>query len=203
MSGALAADEEFSDCERRNSGWIDQDVNAWSSLGYVAVGLVLLVARSGVVAIASLDRAFAFFVGARGVRAASCTTPRRPMCHRRLHDVPLAAMVAFMAGWHVGRILAPPVESRSARSPSVSRSGALCWQFRRPGRECDRRRERRGHRRCRGVRPPPASAPSHLDDAAPRALLVVALVVLGVRHPARVRSAPPIRGRSPTVCGMC
>ncbi|MET0911601.1 MAG: hypothetical protein ABWZ99_19200, partial [Ilumatobacteraceae bacterium] len=42
MSSVVAASEQFSDCERRGNGWMDQDVNAWTSLGYAAAGLVVL-----------------------------------------------------------------------------------------------------------------------------------------------------------------
>jgi glycerol-3-phosphate O-acyltransferase / dihydroxyacetone phosphate acyltransferase len=105
-SGSVAATEDFSDCERRGSGWIDQDVNAWTSLGYVAVGLLLVaeVARS------RLPRsiiAFAAFVVVEGFGSFVYHADATDLS-QGLHDIPLAAMVAFIAGWHVGRLLASP-----------------------------------------------------------------------------------------------
>ena len=101
--GVVAAEDgEFSDCERRGSGWIDQDVNAWTSLGYVAVGLLLVaeVARS------RLPRSigvFAAFVVLEGFGSFLYHADATDLS-QGLHDIPLAAMVAFIAGWHVGRL---------------------------------------------------------------------------------------------------
>ena len=104
--GLVAENDEFSDCERRASGWIDQDVNAWTSLGYVAVGLLLVaeVARS------RLPRsiaAFAAFVTLEGFGSFLYHADATDLS-QGLHDIPLAAMVAFIAGWHVGRLFGSP-----------------------------------------------------------------------------------------------
>ncbi len=106
MSGALAADEEFSDCERRNSGWIDQDVNAWTSLGYVVIGLVLAreIWRS------RLPRSVGAFAAVLVLEGGGSFLYHAEATDfsQTLHDVPLAGMVAFIAGWHVGRLLGAP-----------------------------------------------------------------------------------------------
>lgn len=100
----------YADCER-DDGWLGQDVNAWSSLGYVAVGAVLLVAvlrRRIVAAIAALG-ALAIIEGAgsvlyHGVGGAVA---------QALHDLALAGMLGFIAGWQVGRSVAPSVRAAS------------------------------------------------------------------------------------------
>jgi len=102
----VTATEEFSDCERRNDGWIDQDVNAWTSLAYVAVGL--LIARE--VWTSRLPRSIAAFAVVLVLEGAGSFLYHAEATglSQALHDVPLAAMVAFIAGWHVGRVVGAP-----------------------------------------------------------------------------------------------
>jgi 1-acyl-sn-glycerol-3-phosphate acyltransferase len=102
VSGVVGQVEDFTDCERRDSGWIDQDVNAWTSLGYVAVGLFLL----GEVWRSRLPRSMAAFGATLVLEGVGSWLYHAEVTDlsQALHDVPLAAMVAFIAGWHVGRL---------------------------------------------------------------------------------------------------
>jgi hypothetical protein len=90
------------DCELRDEWFLAQDVNAWSSLTYLAVGLsiVFAVARRGVprafVALGlatALEGAGSLLYHGSGGRGAQV-----------LHDGALIAMLGFVAGWHVGRL---------------------------------------------------------------------------------------------------
>ena len=138
MTATLRRAPEFSDCERRNSGWIDQDVNAWTSLAYVAVGLAIAreVWRS------RLPRsiaAFAFVVVLEGAGSFLYHAEATDLS-QALHDVPLAAMVAFIAGWHVGRVVGSPgTVARSAGSRLGVAISCASGRGRHPGRERDRR----------------------------------------------------------------
>jgi glycerol-3-phosphate O-acyltransferase / dihydroxyacetone phosphate acyltransferase len=91
-----------SDCELRDDWLLEQDVNAWSSLAYVAAGLLLLwqVGRGRlpravlglvVVSIAEGVGSLLYHGAASGVA-------------QFLHDVPLIGALGFVAGWHVGRL---------------------------------------------------------------------------------------------------
>ncbi len=93
---------EVSDCEQRDDWLLEQDVNAWSSLAYVAAGLVL--ARE--VHRARLPRAV---YGIAAVTVAEgfgsfIYHGRASDVGQFLHDVPLVGALAFVAGWHVGRL---------------------------------------------------------------------------------------------------
>ena len=90
------------DCERRDDWLLEQDVNAWSSLAYVAAGLMLAwaVRRArlpravyGLAAIAVAEGFGSFLYHG----AASDVG-------QFLHDVPLIGALGFVAGWHVGRL---------------------------------------------------------------------------------------------------
>ncbi len=90
------------DCEVRDDWFFAQDVNAWSSLAYFAVGLfiVLAVARRGVPAAfvalgvaTALEGVGSLLYHGSGGRAAQV-----------LHDGALIAVLGFAAGWHVGRM---------------------------------------------------------------------------------------------------
>ena len=95
--------DETADCEVRDTWFLEQDVNAWTSLSYVAAGIILLVevARSrlpkAVLALALVAVAEGFgsllFHGTGGEFS------------QFLHDVPMIGALGFIAGWHVGRLL--------------------------------------------------------------------------------------------------
>jgi 1-acyl-sn-glycerol-3-phosphate acyltransferase len=96
------AGAETGDCERRDDWFLEQDVNAWSSLAYVAAGVVLLVELTRRRLPAAMF-ALAVLLVAEGLGsflyhgAASDTS-------QFLHDVPLIGALGFVAGWHVGRL---------------------------------------------------------------------------------------------------
>jgi glycerol-3-phosphate O-acyltransferase/dihydroxyacetone phosphate acyltransferase len=96
------ADTGTSDCEVRDDWLLEQDVNAWSSLAYVAAGLVLVweVHRSRLprAALGLAAVAIAEGVGSLLYHGAASDVGQF------LHDVPLAGALAFVAGWHVGRL---------------------------------------------------------------------------------------------------
>ena len=91
-----------SDCELRDDWFLEQDLNAWSSLAYVVAGLLLAweVHRS------RLPRAvwgLAAVVAAEGVGSLLYHGAASDVS-QFLHDVPLIGALAFVAGWHVGRL---------------------------------------------------------------------------------------------------
>ena len=93
---------ETSDCELRDEWLLEQDVNAWSSLAYVAAGLALAweVRRArlprAVYGLAAITVAEGF--GSLLYHGAASDFGQF------LHDVPLIGALAFVAGWHVGRL---------------------------------------------------------------------------------------------------
>ncbi len=102
-SSLVAGGDEFADCERRNNSFLEQDVNAWSSLAYLAVGIVIAVE----VRRARLPRAvhaFALVTALEGVGSLLYHGHASDLS-QALHDIPLIAMLAFIAGWHVGRLV--------------------------------------------------------------------------------------------------
>jgi len=91
-----------SDCELRDDWWLEQDVNAWTSLAYLAAGLLLAweVHRS------RLPRAaygLAAVVAAEGIGSFLYHGAASDVS-QFLHDVPLIGALSFVAGWHVGRL---------------------------------------------------------------------------------------------------
>ncbi len=91
-----------SDCEARDDWLLEQDVNAWSSLAYVAAGLVLVwqVARG------RLPRAvlgLAVVVAVEGIGSLLYHGAASDLA-QFLHDIPLIGALGFIAGWHVGRL---------------------------------------------------------------------------------------------------
>ena len=91
------------DCEQRDDWFLEQDVNAWTSLAYVAVGAVLAweVARRRLPAAVY---AFAFVVAAEGVGSWLYHGDSSDLS-QYLHDVPLIGALGFVAGWHLGRLV--------------------------------------------------------------------------------------------------
>ncbi|MGB7880414.1 MAG: hypothetical protein WBL31_16740, partial [Ilumatobacteraceae bacterium] len=90
------------DCERRDDWFLEQDVNAWSSLAYVAAGALLAwqVARRG---LPTAVYAFAAVVAAEGVGSLLYHGAASDLS-QYLHDVPLIGALGFVAGWHAGRL---------------------------------------------------------------------------------------------------
>ena len=91
-----------SDCELRDDWWLEQDVNAWTSLGYLVAGVLLAweVHRS------RLPRAvygLAAVVAAEGIGSFAYHGAASDVS-QFLHDVPLIGALCFIAGWHVGRL---------------------------------------------------------------------------------------------------
>jgi hypothetical protein len=94
-----------SDCELRDDWLLEQDVNAWSSLAYVAAGLLLAweVGRG------RLPRAvlgLAVVTVAEGIGSLLYHGAASDV-GQFLHDVPLIGALGFVAGWHVGRLVGP------------------------------------------------------------------------------------------------
>jgi len=96
------ADDATTDCELRDDWLLEQDVNAWTSLAYVAAGAVLVgeVRRRrlppAVYALAAMAIAEGF--GSLAYHGADSDIGQF------LHDVPLIGVLGFVAGWHVGRL---------------------------------------------------------------------------------------------------
>ncbi len=107
MSSVTAADD--SDCELRDGWFFEQDVNAWTSLSYIAVGVVVLlvvvrrrlppafIALGAVVALEGIGSTL--YHGGSGDIA------------QLLHDVPMIGALGFVAGWHLGRLRDRDTES--------------------------------------------------------------------------------------------
>lgn len=90
------------DCELRDAWGFDQDVNAWSSVAFVVAGVVIATwALRG-----RLPRAFVVLGGLLVVEGAgSVLSHGAPSTAAQLlHDVPIFAIVGFVAGWHVGQV---------------------------------------------------------------------------------------------------
>ncbi len=93
---------DTSDCELRDEWLLEQDVNAWTSLAYVAAGFVLAweVRRSrlprAVYGLAAIAVAEGF--GSLLYHGSDSDVGQF------LHDVPLIGALGFVAGWHVGRL---------------------------------------------------------------------------------------------------
>jgi hypothetical protein len=90
------------DCERRDDWFFEQDVNAWSSLAYVAAGVVLLVELTRRRLPAAMF-ALAIALVAEGVGSLLYHGAAGDVS-QFLHDVPLIGALGFVAGWHVGRL---------------------------------------------------------------------------------------------------
>jgi hypothetical protein len=113
------------DCESRDDWFLAQDVNAWTSLAYVVAGLAVGV---GVVR-RQLPRSFAALatmtvlagVGSWLYHGTSGEVAQL------LHDVCLLGVVAYVAGWHVGRLAgAPDLGALVGLSTGVV-AGAVAW----------------------------------------------------------------------------
>jgi glycerol-3-phosphate O-acyltransferase/dihydroxyacetone phosphate acyltransferase len=114
MSARAVAAADIADCERRDGGFMGQDVNAWTSLGYAAVGVLVAV----VVLRRRLPRAFLALAAVTVVEGLGSLLYHggRGDAAQLLHDVPLVAALGFVAGWQAGRL---------ARRPQVTSTAAL------------------------------------------------------------------------------
>ena len=101
MADPVSADT--GDCERRDDWFLEQDVNAWSSLAYVAAGFVLLVELARRRLPASMC-ALAILLVAEGAGSLLYHGAASDVS-QFLHDVPLIGALGFVAGWHVGRLV--------------------------------------------------------------------------------------------------
>ena len=92
-----------SDCEQRDGWFLEQDVNAWSSLAYVAAGAIVLweVARRR---LPSAAAGLASLLVAEGVGSLLYHGAAGDVS-QFLHDVPLIGALSFVAGWHAGRLV--------------------------------------------------------------------------------------------------
>jgi hypothetical protein len=98
----LITQGEFADCEAHDGGLLAQDVNAWSSLALVAVGIVIVgfvVRRRASPAFLGLAAAIA----AGGVGSVLYHGDPGDTA-QVVHDGSLVASAGFVAGWHVGRL---------------------------------------------------------------------------------------------------
>lgn len=105
------------DCELRDSWFLGQDVNAWTSLAYAACGLVIVA----VVARRRLPRPFAalgVLVAVEGGGSLLYHGGTGDLA-QLLHDVPLVGALGFVAGWHAGR-----AAGRAGEAAPAGRVGA-------------------------------------------------------------------------------
>jgi hypothetical protein len=99
MSAATAG---VADCEAHDAGLFAQDVNAWTSLALVAVGLVIV----GFVVGRRLPAAFVGLAGAvvAGGVGSMLYHGDPGDLSQLVHDGTLVASAGFVAGWHIGRL---------------------------------------------------------------------------------------------------
>jgi hypothetical protein len=100
------------DCERRDDWFLEQDVNAWTALAYVAVGVLVIA----VVFRRTLPRAFLAFGVLVTVEGAGSFLfhGASGRLAEYVHDVPLIGVVGFIAGWQAGRLRRPGDASMGA-----------------------------------------------------------------------------------------
>jgi hypothetical protein len=98
----VAAATGVADCEAHDGGLFAQDVNAWTSLALVAVGLVIV----GLVVRRRLPAAFvglAVAIVAGGVGSVLYHGDPGDLS-QLVHDGTLVASAGFVAGWHLSRL---------------------------------------------------------------------------------------------------
>jgi hypothetical protein len=93
---------DFADCEAPDGWMLAQDVNAWSSLSYLAAGLGIVVA----VVRWRVPRAFLGLAVAIAVEGLGSMLYHGDPTDtaQLLHDAALVASLGFVTGWHVGRL---------------------------------------------------------------------------------------------------
>lgn len=90
------------DCELHDDWLAGQDVNAWTSLSYLAVGAVIVA----VVVRRKLPPAFAALGAVAALEGIGSLLYHGGTgdAVQLVHDMPLIGMLGFLAGWHVGRL---------------------------------------------------------------------------------------------------
>ncbi len=91
------------DCEVRDDWFLEQDVNAWSSLAYLVAGAALLVQVSRH-RLPTAAYGLAAVVAAEGLGSLLYHGAAGDLS-QFLHDVPLIGALGFVAGWHAGRLV--------------------------------------------------------------------------------------------------
>jgi len=94
---------DTADCELRDDWFLEQDVNAWSSLAYLVAGVVLAVQVSRH-RLPAAAYGLAAVVAAEGVGSLLFHGAAGDLS-QFLHDVPLIGALGFVAGWHAGRLV--------------------------------------------------------------------------------------------------
>ncbi len=125
IAGRLPSADPPSDCEAIAGGLFEQGVNAWSSLGYVAVGAVIITTavRRG------MPRSFVLLgvaSVAEGIGSLLYHGRSGDAAHA-LHDVALIAMLGFVAGWQIGRLAAAGAAASVIGTSIGLAGGAAAW----------------------------------------------------------------------------
>jgi glycerol-3-phosphate O-acyltransferase / dihydroxyacetone phosphate acyltransferase len=92
-----------SDCETRDDWFLEQDVNAWTSLAYVVAGAIVawqVVRRR----LPSAAGGLGALLVAEGIGSLLYHGDAGDVS-QYLHDVPLIGALGFVAGWHSGRLV--------------------------------------------------------------------------------------------------
>ena len=102
LDASLIPGQVTADCEVVDGWGFAQDVNAWSSLGYVVIGFVVVV----VVVRRRLPVVFLAFAGLAAIEGVGSLLDHGTggEVAQVLHDGALIAMLGFGAGWQVGRL---------------------------------------------------------------------------------------------------
>ena len=133
------------DCEVRDDWFLEQDVNAWSSLAYVVAGVVLAVqvARHR---LPTAVYALAAVVVAEGAGSVLFHGSAGDLS-QFLHDVALIAALGFVAGWHAGRLVGATDRGSIVGIVVGSVTATVLWAVAPGATNADGRRGRRRDRR--------------------------------------------------------
>jgi hypothetical protein len=113
------------DCERRDSWWFEQDVNAWTSLAYAAAAgmLVVAVARGRCPRVVLVLAVATALESAGSVLFHGATSDTGHL----VHDVGIVAILGFLAGWHAGRLVGAADTGALVGSVAATAIAALTW----------------------------------------------------------------------------
>jgi 1-acyl-sn-glycerol-3-phosphate acyltransferase len=116
---------EGADCEERDTWFLDQDVNAWTSLAYVVVGglVVALTIRRRLRPVFAVLGVLAVAEGVGSVLYHGGSGD----AGRFLHDVALVAALGFVAGWHAGRLRGRADTGALAGTALTIVAGSIIW----------------------------------------------------------------------------